>query len=326
MKRKRKLTLADVNRLPVSPRVTKTTGYESGPEYLARITREEQEARDKPMREVISQTNELLRENNENVRQFFSLPMDQLNNARPSAVPVDFVIGTFPETAERPTAGEYRTIQLEFWETLKPRDCDLTEAGWVRLNIYVGTLCRSRKFAVTLDLVEASFQRLIDLSCFNEGEITGTVPAKTKRSAPAVSEPNIDNVLGQLADATSTDSPQWKKIVSQGWTTDFSKWFLAWIESLKKNFNYDFPVDGLGMKAANFLQKWNLSPFRYESWDKIRIAFVASGDFPDTMLTPQERLSQLIENSDTSDYSVRREIGRRQQELINAGPPLPPHK
>ncbi len=184
-KRRRPTTIQDVNALAVTPRTLRLPEYETISQQIAREEREEQARREAPIRKLESEYSQGLRENRENVRSFFSLPIEQLNNARPSAVPVDFGIGNFPETAERMSVEEYRNLQLEFWQTLKARTCDLTESGWIRLNIYVGTLNRERKFAVTLDVMEASFQRLLDLGCFNDGEIKGTIPLKTQAPAPA---------------------------------------------------------------------------------------------------------------------------------------------
>ncbi len=326
MKRKRKLTIFDLKSLPSTPVVNKPR--ETLKTFTENYNREETARQEAPLRKLESDYSQGLRENQANVKEFFSLPTDQLNNARPASVPVDFGIGSFPESAERPTAEEYRNLQLEFWETLNARGCSFNEAAWIRFNIYVGTLARERKFAITLDFLEASFQRLLELSCFNDGELTGTVP-KTKQPAP---EPEVNELEPTLRadvyrESIPSSDPRWRKIVSLGWTTSFNQWFFRWLESLRENWAFDFPIDRLGMKAANFLDRWNLSPFVHSSWDAVRIAFVRSGDFPEHMLTPSEQLSQLIENSNTNDYSVRRELGRRSQELINSSvDSLPRHK
>ena len=94
------------------------------------------------------------------------------------------------------------------------------------------------------------------------------------------------------------------RIVGKGWSTRFAQSFSAWMEFFHKNFNYEFPIHQLGEKAANFLQRHNLSPFVHSSSNSV-VFLCETGLLPDALLlVPSERLANLIEEADLSDQNI----------------------
>jgi hypothetical protein len=322
--KKRKLTIFDIGRLP-------TVTSESTPRYgLKQFTeqydREQQEIALRPLREAEAKLNQAAREANSRLKKFFSLPVAEIQEFPLQTSPID-TLGDYPT---RSTSGDFEEVKAqansvlwEFQKYLTERGCELNGDGWTRYIRYCLT-------SVLYDNVEASiptFQKMLDrlmsLGCFAAGEITGYVaPAKPQ----PVEQPSQDINVGKLAESLPSDSPQWRKLVSQGFEGETLRWFYAWTESLKKNFDYDFPVEALAVKAGEYLTRWNLSPFRYDSYDKLRLAWVKQGIFPSHLITKSEALAQLIEDADLNNLDVRRDIGMRHREIIAAGPPLPAHK
>jgi hypothetical protein len=292
---------------------------ESQPRYgLKKFTeqynREQAEAAQRPIRKLEQEFNQGLRENQENVRRFFSRPLEQLNQLSLSAVPVDLV-GDYPTTSESITREQYAKVQLEFWETLNARSIRLSEDGWIRLNIYVGTIARERGFAVTSALLEASFQRLFDLGCFAEDEVTGYQAPPKPAPAPAPQpKPSIDGLRGGHRE----ERKQILEIVGDQWGDEFANMFYAWTQSLREKWGYVFPVDELGMKAARYIQKWNLSPFSHATYDQIRRAFSKLAYFtsPDGQILDLRLESEKLDDLIASDkipmdtFEQRQELGR----------------
>src|SRR5260370_21378182 len=131
-KRKQKIGLYDLGRLPVT-KIANDQGRPSLKKFTEQCNREQAEIAQRPIRELEQKFNQGLRENQENVREFFSKPIDELNNQySPSAVPVDLV-GDYPTATESISREQYATVQLEFWETLNARSIRLSEDGWIRL-------------------------------------------------------------------------------------------------------------------------------------------------------------------------------------------------
>src|SRR5260370_5135817 len=118
-KRKQKIGLYDLGRLPVT-KIANDQGRPSLKKFTEQCNREQAEVAQRPTRELEQKFNEGLRENQENVREFFSKPLDDLNRYSPSAVPVDLV-GDYPTSTESITREQYAAVQLEFWETLNAR-------------------------------------------------------------------------------------------------------------------------------------------------------------------------------------------------------------
>ena len=207
--------------------------------------------------------------------------------------------------------------------------------GGTTAQIYERILAAARQGTQAFTLTESGKNKLLHLFKLNQIDSTNPenwksvlayacelgvmtpqdgVPAPPAPQAAPQPEPSIEH----LSTENKEQRQEILRIVGKGWSTEFAQWFLAWIESLHKNFNYEFPIHELGEKAANFLQRHNLSPFVHSSWDKVRVAFVKLGYFPDALLVPSERLANLIEEADLSDRNVRLAFNRTQREINEA--------
>jgi hypothetical protein len=324
MKRKRQLNpLFDWGQIPTvkvvdQPRETLKSFTEK---YNADEEAKRQDKLNAPFRQAQAELHAETREISRRVKAFYSQNLSEMGSFPLNSVPVDTVAilaGNFPTRHAPRDHSDEGDIYREFRKGIEAQGISLSEDGYRRLGSWVSVQVAKGEVVPSTELWQCGLDRLTDLACFKPGE--------SNYAAPTPAQPVAQQPETSAERLVSTD-PQWKKIVNLGFSDLFSKWFLAWIESLKKNFNYDFPVDELGMKCARFLERWNLSPFVHASWDSARKSFVASGDMPDTLLTSQDRLCALLEASNTNDYHVRRELGRQAQELINmSADRLPRHK
>lgn len=321
--RKRYLTLQDWGRIPtVTPQ---SSGYEDSKSLLARLQREEAEAKNAPIRKIESEITAALRENQTGVQKFWSLPMEEMGKYAPSEAPADHGLDLPERSAGETYTPEFLTnVYYKFYETLKAQGIELNENGYCRLQRYFLKTASERNLAITIEAWWSALARLNYLGCLTGEILTGEklIPKPVKLEKGESSKA----VIGDLLEQTPSESHVWKKAVDQGFEANVAEWLEAWAESLKKNFDYTLDLDKVGRRIGQLLDKMNWSPFSYQTWDRIRVCLVKSRDFPEHMLTPQEQLSELIESSDTNDYATRRRIGRLQQDLMDERPTLSPHK
>jgi len=324
-RKKQKIGLLDLGRLPVTKIATESTPRFGLKKFQAEEAAREAEIAQRPLREAEAQLTQAAREANSRLKKFWSLPISALQNEFPSECPVDTLM-TYPTLTGPIDRAQADAVLWEFQKYLTERGCELSGDGWIRY-------CRYSLAAVLYDNVEASvatfekmLHRLVELDAFSPSELIGY--ENVSPAPQPVTQPSQDTskIAAQLSETIPTDSPVWKRLVSQGFEGEIARWYFSWIQSLKRNFNYDFPIEKFTMKVADFLQRWNLSPFRYDSYDKVRISFVKQGLFAPHMLTEAERLSLLIEDADLNNFEVRRDIGRRHREILQAGPPIPVHR
>src|SRR5579863_1510692 len=307
-KSRTRIGLLDIGRLPITP-VENKSGFETRKEFYAREEREEREQqaaeqkrlddeRMKPIRELEDEIKAEAREQTLRVKKFFSQLLKTMAEFTPAEAPVDHK-GNYPvRVGPRDMKKEF-DVYKTFREQLSARGCELSEGGWSRLGGYLTSLAEGRGVEITADVYEGALARLVSLDVFLAYEIKGYEPPK-KQVVPTQPVEQPESNIANIEDMPSQSREQereLRRVVGGQWSTEFAKWFFAWTLSLRTNFGYEFPIDQLGRKAADYLARWNLSPLSYASWDKVRVAFVRSGDFPNTMLTPSEILSRLIEQA-----------------------------
>ncbi len=97
---------------------------------------------------------------------------------------------------------------------------------------------------------------------------------------------------------------------------------------MRENWGVDVLDEVFAKKVGAFFVKFNLNPLRHASYNAFRLAANRNGWLPGDKdyRTETEKLSDLIEINDLSSRDVRREIGQRHREILNAGPEHPPHK
>lgn len=333
MSKKRVTSVYDLGRVLPSP-VQNTTGYESSQELWARLKREEAEAEAAAKRAAYLATptgkaeaefNATLADGLKRVKKFWSLSLAEINEFQWSQLPVD-PLGDYPTETERNVDAD-RLVFDEFYNALEAQSVTLSDDGWMRFFKFVACLARERNIKISKETLFAILRRCkYELQIFNNGEVTGEIPRPERPSLAANEaaerERNRrinDRQFEMLSGETRGGRAALLDIVGTNWSHDFVKWFEAWKQSLRDNFNFEFP-DSLNRKVAEFLQERGLPHWKHASWDHVRISFVNLGLLPSHMLTEREKLDRLIEQSDISDINTRREINIRSRMLADDTP------
>jgi len=56
---------------------------------------------------------------------------------------------------------------------------------------------------------------------------------------------------------------------------------MQWAAQMRRDWNVDVVTEEMARKVGRYLEKWNLSPLRHESYNKVRRAFSFLGEFRD---------------------------------------------
>jgi hypothetical protein len=334
-RRNRITTLQDIARLPVTE-VGNKSGFQTRREFYKeqeQIAASEQKAAEEklmaPVRAVEKQFREESSKQSAKVKSFFSKSLAVIDDNTENA-PVDFI--DYPEGLRDPQAES--AAGKEFEQNLESSGCTLTDAGWIRLGHYLGSLRRQRgvSFASATSWATA-LDRLFSLGCFAAGEITGyeSVVARRETPKPAVKPtptPTWDDTQN-LSTERRGERQRVLDAVGEDFTSEVAAFVILWRDQLARDYNYVMPDDIL-KRALDWCKDTNQNPLRHETWNICRRLFTRNGWMlkPDgtMMLTEREKLSDLCDTSDLSDRETRRRINLKNRELLDSEPAYAPHK
>jgi hypothetical protein len=334
MKKCRINTIQDLSRLEVTE-VGNKSGWKSRKEHYAEMAAEEQAAAAReqerlmaPVRAVEKQFRDESSKQSAKVKSFFSKSLSVINDNIENA-PVDFI--DYPEGPRDPQAES--AAGKEFEQNLESSGCTLTEAGWIRLGHYIGSLRGQRgvSFASATSWVTA-LDRLFSLGCFAAGELAGyeSVAARRETPKPAV-KPSVPTweTVRELNPENREQKKLIERALGEDFTTEVAAFFGLWQDQLRRDYNYVMPDDVI-KRALAYVTSANLNPLRHETWNIVRRLFTKNGWMltPDgqKMLTPREALSELCETQNISDRETRRLINLKNRELLDREPAFAPHK
>jgi hypothetical protein len=170
--------------------------------------------------------------------------------------------------------------------------------------------------------MEASFQRLAGLGCFAEDEVTGYQAPPTPVLVAQPKPETFDDIL----DANSAESREGHKLlvnaVGKAHKEIGIPLFHEWVNHLSR----DYKGFVISMEDATYIieflfprNNWNFMQF--DNYNKARRAMVAQGKWPESMLTPVERITKELESIPTSDPRYRETMQRlRNAELAERRP------
>ena len=322
-RRKSRLTVADIGRLPLvkmpdqpRPSLKRFQQEEAREEETARIAAERR--RTAPLREAEQELREAAREASARIAMYWKIPIEeiQMNPVSITRVDIagDYEIGPRDELAEN-------AAWKEFQENLKSSGCTLSDAGLLRLSHYLSSLNYHRGISLTsVSNFATALERLVLLDVFQPGELTGYKQTPTK----TVEQPQRHRRVDPLSEIESLnlDSREGNRRAKEIATNDFFSRQVApiasqWREWLIATFNY-VPTDEVQKAAGQwFLNNPTENPLRGEAWTSLRLNLVKKGVMPQSCLTREEILNQTIEqSSDRSDsYEVRRNLRQQIREL-----------
>jgi hypothetical protein len=328
-KKRRQLISPTGSNIPTGAKM-QSSGYD--PDLWNTLKREEQAAKEAPMRKALGDLNSALQENAKNVAAFFSLSPDALLSRSIPESATDFGIGEFPLATEvvlNPDAADRNDMFLQFAESLDARGNGLTHDGVVRLSRYVKMLEGYRKFALSLELLEAAFVRLTELKCWGADEVSGELP---KRVAPQqelsqeTERQKRQRVERQGIEDISTETRETReqclKFIGEMWNYDVECMYRQWAEQMERDWHVDVLTPKITKFAGDWFQRYNKNPLDKTGtpYNELRVVLSNLG-----MLgcfdcrTKDEKLAAGIENSNLDDRSVRQTIAQHTKEIIAAG-------
>lgn len=332
MARKRKLTLQDLNSLPVSP-VTEYKSDETRAQFYAREAAEqnarkaaEQEKLMAPVRESETRLRQAAAEATKKVQKFWSLSMQDVSDYGIDFSPLD-PIGDYTEGPRDKKAEIAAYTDAEHY--LTGEGVTLSPEGWNRVGGYLEALHHHRNVSLaSADSWLKAVDRLSSLGCFAGGELTGyeNLTSRKPKQATVTPEPTPTwSAVQGLSTERRDDRKKVLEAVAEDFTGEIAAFFGLWQEQLARDYNYYIP-DALIKRVLRYVTDQNLNPLRHETWNIVRRVFVKNGWFPAGMLTEREKLSELCETQDISNRDVRRAINLKNRELLESEPAYAPHK
>jgi hypothetical protein len=330
MARKKKIGLYDIGRVPVTE-VSNKSGYESNKELSARLRREEAEELAKkqkaiedadPTRQaekamIAAETKVALQRSDRLTKICRNLAtMEDFARKDPEMLIDDLGLST-TDTDQRATFED--TLQSFIERTLHSTTSEANR----RFSLYVWVQVNNLKIAMTDDNLSVLLNRLISLGVFADGEVT--LPRATKNQATV----RLDEPTPTVADIEGMDTNTREnraavrdlvaRLAAEEQVPLRDEWLY---ESLTKEFNFyitqeqwawcwHIPNPRNPQDMGGWFQRNNKSPLDPRSYDECRRAAVANRIFPDRLLREDERLARDVEQSDTQDYTTRRDLNRR---------------
>jgi hypothetical protein len=336
MARKRKLTLQDLNSLPVSP-VTEYKSDETRAQFYAREAAEqnvrkaaEQEKLMAPVRESETRLRQAAAEATKKVQKFWSLSMQDVSDYGIDFSPLD-PIGDYTEGPRDKKAEIAAYTDAEHY--LTGEGVTLSPEGWNRVGGYLEALHHHRNVSLaSADSWLKAVDRLSLLGCFAGGELTGYENLTSRKPKQATVTPEPTPTWSAVEGLSTEDRGQRKKVleaVGEDYTSEVAAFVMLWRDQVARDYNYYIPDDIL-KRALRWCEDTNQNPLRHETWNICRRVFTKNGWMlkPDgsMLLTEREKLSDLCDTQDISNRDVRRQINLKNRELLESEPAFAPHK
>jgi hypothetical protein len=288
--------------------------------YTAEYNRIEQAKIDAPRLEAeqklqaLQEENiQIMREINADIRAWWLKPISEM---KPREAVID-TLGAYELRSGAPlSAEEQRAVAKDLFDGLTGNDIFMQPAAKEKFGMFFSSLVAKRGIAYTLaNLVEA-LDRLVTLGVFTEPrDLTGFLKLQPKPTPKPVPAPAPEPTFDQVLNAHSVESREGREVlvnaVNKAHKEIAIPLFHQWVEHLSR----DYKGFTISQEDAEYIieflfprNNWNFMQF--ENWNKARRAMVAQGKWPDTMLTPVERITKELESIQTSDPRYRETMQR----------------
>lgn len=281
-----RIGLLDLGRLPVTP-VENKSGYESRTDFYAREKREAEERAMAPVLAVQAETEKAMRKLNKYIAQKWSASilelLDALNSKDPAAVDSLLPVEQGPCTKEAAQSAGAK------WEqNFASSPYAFIGDGHKRMILYVLFAIANGYKMDTVEAFQAAFDRLLALNAFAPDELT-----YDQSKAPAETTP-----AKKLSEREQLENDMWMEAAPL---------YRAWLDSLYSGFKgfvpqqadleYLFGTDtnSRDPQKRGWIWRSNLSPLSHQTYDKARRHMVATGRWPESLLTEDEKFAQQLE-------------------------------
>jgi hypothetical protein len=331
MKKKRRLTLQDVARIPVTPVPIKGEyGVGHAWEYRQsedRKAREAEAAEQRRFQSVQDDFNQTLRELNKSQKQLthelWGRPLDCIDNpaswsgdlAADPTIGLQDAVKPFDIQAD---ASNLRAVAVEFELNAKElTGYTLNEDGAKRLLYFAFAQAIHGKDLTTVAAWVTCFERLLECDCFDAGEIEFHHAKKVVRPrVEEVEQPRRESLEDfESIDTTTRDgSRRAKNLAENLYVEEMLPIATAWVTSIQRHYGFS-PTSEDMRRVSGWIERNNLNMLAPQTYDAARRWLVASGFWPESCLTETEKFNLSLEAIDTSRLTVaqRNDLNRREQ-------------
>ncbi len=145
-RRKQKLSVYDLGRLPVVP-AKKAEGYETRAEFYAREKAEAEARAMAPIRKLEAEFRAECADITRRVKAFYSLDLEEMKSYSRKDAPVDYIRPEGGDFEARTGPRDGRNEAEAYWkfrnDLNEQHGTQLTDEGWIRLGTWVGALIES---------------------------------------------------------------------------------------------------------------------------------------------------------------------------------------
>lgn len=284
----------------------KNAEYEDSKTLIARLKREEVEAREAPVTAAINELSKtMVQLRAAKADALFKIPSEDLSAAAIAAP--ENIPGTVEEIR-----GEIKTALDSALAELEREGVTLHDSGKEKMKAV-------SRLNLNVDWrIEANWKTLYDvmvvLAVFTDEDVT--VPQPVVEETP-VPKQSLDELL-QTISAESTEGR--KKLVEavtdSVLTGEFRTCWQAFIASIAQDFGYAF-TEAEKKLIYDTMVRRNLSFKLPKHYDLVRVALTQAGSLPRHLVYPAEQLALDVESADLNDREVRREFARRTRLLAD---------
>ncbi len=120
----------------------------------------------------------------------------------------------------------------------------------------------------------------------------------------------------QDIDSINVETPEGRQQMKERLESDYygNTLYHEWLAQLARDYSFT-PNEQQARAAVQWFSDSNKSLLSHAAFHECRRAMVSRGVFPSHMLTPDEKLSMLVENSDMDDFEIRRKFQQASQRI-----------
>jgi hypothetical protein len=319
MARKKKIGLYDIGRVPVTE-VGNKSGYENNKELSARLRREEAEELAKkrqaiedadPTRQaekamIAAETKVALQRSDRLTKLYRDVRIAEDYIRHDIEALVDDI--GLPTQNPPVTMNEFETRIKAFVEAL-PTSVTFSDDAKRKFELYAFVAARQ---GTVID--NSTLQTLLERA---ESLGLGITLPKVNKQATVKPKPTATEHLTELLQTTSGESREGKRLletaVEDAALVDVARpLFAEWLSHLYTDFGGFKPSEDDKRYIINvWIPKSNLSYTAASTYHAARRHMVSIFRWPDSLLTPDEKLSRELEDVPLNDYQARRDALRR---------------
>jgi hypothetical protein len=297
MKKKQRITLANLGQIPLTPVVNKT-GWKSRAELEA----EWKDLAEKPTRDAIALQEATYRKLLVLASEFWSRPIDQIIPEIYSDSSKSMTLNVPATRAEYERADMEKAADIWYYTIFKPLGFDLNPIGATRQRAFIDASAFHGFDMSAPSNIHASWLHLKDdLHAFADGELIG-VPQDQPVETPAEPQPSLESLCLE----SDSQRKVAQQIVAEDYFASVAPLHQAWMQSLAENFN-GFRPTLADLKylygetpETGWFAKSNLSRLSPRSYDSARRHMCAIRRWDENrMLTNDEMVCREIEQEQT---------------------------